>query len=318
MDSADTTVDDRPIVVGVDGSDSARDAAEWAADLAAIWDAPLHLLTAVLGTAAEPASGLLAELRDAAVRAGARTVVAETVQGEIVDVIAERARDARMLVLGSYGEGAWSGMLAEAVAVTLLNRATCPIVVVRGTAPQIPPPRGGPVVVGVDGSPAGASALALAADLAASLGSRLVAVHAWTDIVVASDGSGRRSHGDQPVLAARAATLLDAELAEIALTHPGLPVERSVVADTPLSPCSQPPTGTPARPRPSGQRCRTGTAPRLDKPGARRVRPVSGRGDRTRGPGRADTAPGAGHRGDVVTTVLVAVAGSAAPAERWR
>ena len=234
MDSADTTVDDRPIVVGVDGSDSARDAAEWAADLAAIWGAPLHLLTAVLGTAAAPASSLLAELRDAVIRAGVRTVVAETVQGEIVGVIAERARDARMLVLGSYGEGAWSGMLAGAVAMTLLNRATCPIAVVRGTAPQIPPPRGGPVVVGVDGSSAGAAALALAADLAAALGSRLVAVHAWTDIVVESDGSGRRSHEDEPVLAARAATLLDTELAQIALTHPGLPVERSVVADTPL------------------------------------------------------------------------------------
>ena len=234
MLSADTTVDDRPIVVGVDGSDSARDAAQWAADLAAIWGVPLHLLNAVLGTAAAPASSLLAELRDAAVRAGAHTVVAETVHGEIVDVIAERARDARMLVLGSSGEGAWSGMVAGAVATTLLNRTACPIAVIRGTAPQVPPPRGGPVVVGVDGSSAGAAALALAADLAAALGSRLVAVHAWTDIVVESDGSGRRSHEDEPVLAARAATLLDAELAQIALTHPGLPVERSVVADTPL------------------------------------------------------------------------------------
>ena len=124
--------------------------------------------------------------------------------------------------------------------MTLLNRTACPIAVVRGTAPQVPPPRGGPVVVGVDGSSAGAAALALAADLAAALGSRLVAVHAWNDIVVESDGSGRRSHEDEPVLAARAATLLDAELAEIALAHPGLrahpglPVERSVVADTPL------------------------------------------------------------------------------------
>jgi len=64
-----------------------RDAAQWAADLAAIWGAPLHLLTAVLGTAAAPASSLLAELRDAAVRAGARTVVTETVHGEIVEFV---------------------------------------------------------------------------------------------------------------------------------------------------------------------------------------------------------------------------------------
>jgi nucleotide-binding universal stress UspA family protein len=175
MDSADTTVDDRPIVVGVDGSDSARDAARWAADLATIWGAPLHLLTAVLGTASLPAASLLAELRDAVIRAGVRTVVAETVQGEIVGVIAERARDARMLVVGSYGEGAWSGLLAGAVAITLLNRTACPIAVVRGTAPQVPPPRGGPVVVGVDGSSAGAAALALAADLAAGLGSLVTA-----------------------------------------------------------------------------------------------------------------------------------------------
>ena len=101
MDSADRTVDDRPIVVGVDGSDPAHDAAEWAADLASIW------MECATGSAhRRAASGLFAELRDAAVRAGARTVVAEMAQGEIVDVIAERARDARMLVLGSYGEGA--------------------------------------------------------------------------------------------------------------------------------------------------------------------------------------------------------------------
>ena len=37
----------RPVVVGVDASASARDAAEWAADLAAAWDAPLHLVHVV-------------------------------------------------------------------------------------------------------------------------------------------------------------------------------------------------------------------------------------------------------------------------------
>jgi nucleotide-binding universal stress UspA family protein len=234
MDSADAPVGNRPIVVGVDGSDSARDAAEWAADLAAIWSAPLHLLMVAPDTAAEPASDRLSELRAAAAAAGARPVIVEMAQGEVVDVIADRAHEARMLVLGSYGEGAWSGMLAGAVALTLINRVSCPIAVVRGTARRIPPPRGGPVVVGVDGSSAGRAALTLAADLAVSLGSRLVAVHAWSDVVFGSDGSAMRSHEADSVLATRASTLLDAELAEIALTHPGLPVQRSVVADTPL------------------------------------------------------------------------------------
>ncbi len=225
--NAGGTVDERPIVVGVDGSDSARDAAEWAADLAAIWGVPLHLLTV------GPPPDRLVELGDAAERAGAHPVVVDASAGNVVDVIADRAHTARMLVLGSYGEGAWSGMLAGAVAVALVTSVECPVAVIRGTAPQIPPPRGGPVVVGVDGSPAGRAALALAAELAASLGSRLVVVHAWTDIVVTGDRA-RRSPEAEPVLAARAATLLDTELAELALAHPGLPVERSLVAGTPL------------------------------------------------------------------------------------
>ena len=226
-DSTGRNADARPIVVGVDGSDSARDAAAWAADLAAIWGAPLHLLTV------GPAPARLEEWRDAAERAGAHAIV-ESVAGDVVDAIAAHARAARMLVLGSYGEGAWSGMLAGTVAVRLVARVACPVAVVRGTSPQIPPPRGGPVVVGVDGSPAGRVAVALAADLAASLGSRLVAVHAWNDVVFGIDGSARRSHEAGPVLAARAAAVLETALAETVLAHPDLEVERSVVTDTPL------------------------------------------------------------------------------------
>ena len=83
-----------------------------------------------------------------------------------VERLVRRSAGARMLVLGSYGDGGWSGMLAGSNALGLLARAACPVAVVRGAAPQVPPPRSGPVVVGVDGSVAGAAALELAADLA--------------------------------------------------------------------------------------------------------------------------------------------------------
>jgi nucleotide-binding universal stress UspA family protein len=230
--------DRRAIVVGVDDSDSAREAANWAADISAIWDAPLHLVNVVPGAFDEapivPLPSWLAELRVAIWRAGAAADLPEVVPGGTVELLAERARDARMLVLGSYGDGAWSGMLAGSVALALVGRATCPVAIVRGTAPQLAAPRGGPVVVGVDGSPPGRAALTLAADMAASLGARLVAVHTWSEVAVGSDGSVRRRPEDAPALAAEACALLTAELTPVIAEHPDLPVERHVVGDTPL------------------------------------------------------------------------------------
>ena len=205
----------RPVVVGVDASDSARDAAEWAADLAAAWNAPLHLVQVVLGWPDEgPVPELaswLRELVEAAERTGVGTVEAEVVPGGVVDTLVARATGAGMLVIGSYGDAGWTGMLAGSVAVTLIDRAPCPVAVVRGSAPQVPPPRSGPVVVGVDGSEAGGVALDLAADLASSLGSSLVTVRATADAVAES---------------------VEAQLAAVRLGHPALAL-RELVVDGP-------------------------------------------------------------------------------------
>ena len=111
----------RAIVVGVDESASARDAAEWAADVAALWAAPLHLVHVVLGAPYDSPITLhpswLTELCASAVRAGADPEDTEVIPGNTVDMLADRAAEARMLVLGSYGTGAWSGMLAGSVAL---------------------------------------------------------------------------------------------------------------------------------------------------------------------------------------------------------
>jgi len=205
----------RPVVVGVDASDSARDAAEWAADLAAAWNAPLHLVHVVLGWPDEGPSpdlpGWLRELVGAAERCGVGTVEAEAVAGGIVDTLIGRAAGAAVLVVGSYGDAAWTGMLASPLTVTLIDRAPCPVAVIRGSAPRIPPPRNGPVVVGVDGSEAGGVALDLAVDLAASLGTRLVAVRATADSVAES---------------------AEAQLAAVRLAHP-MPALSELVVDGP-------------------------------------------------------------------------------------
>jgi len=228
----------RAIVVGVDESASARDAAEWAADVAALWGAPLHLVHVVLGSAYDSPIALhptwLTELCAGAVRAGADPEGTEVIPGNTVEMLAARAADARMLVLGSYGTGAWSGMLAGSAALRLIERVRCPVVVVRGSAPQIPPPRSGPIVVGVDGTPFGQAALEFAADLADSLGTRLVAVHTWTDVLVDRDGGLHRIPDGEVALSEQAAARLHAALAPITAEHPRLRVERSIVADTPL------------------------------------------------------------------------------------
>src|SRR3954469_20946167 len=102
-----SSTDPRPVGVAGAPPDSARDAAAWAADLAADWSAPLHLVHVVPGDPQElpldPLPGWLPTLLDAAERAGARPCTAEARPGGLAVTIAARAVGARMVVLGSYG-----------------------------------------------------------------------------------------------------------------------------------------------------------------------------------------------------------------------
>jgi hypothetical protein len=85
-----------------------------------------------------------------------------------------------MIVVGSFGPDAPAGMLVGSTALTLIARAGCPVAVIRGARRGLPPPRGGPILAGADGTPASDDALDVSADLAASLGAPLVSVHAWS------------------------------------------------------------------------------------------------------------------------------------------
>jgi nucleotide-binding universal stress UspA family protein len=234
-----SSTDPRPVVVAVDASDSAREAAAWAADIAADWSAPLHLVHVISGgdpqdLPMDPLPRWLAELLDVAERAGARPCSAEAQPGDTITTLAARAVGARMMVLGSYGAGAVAGMLAGNTSNAVVERVACPVAVVRGSAPRIAPPRSGPVVVGVDGSAAGAAALEFGAGMAASLGSHLLAVRCWSDVYAAPDASAHRSHRSREVLAAEAAASLDGQLRTIATRHPDLQVERKLVDGPPL------------------------------------------------------------------------------------
>jgi nucleotide-binding universal stress UspA family protein len=195
----DVTHAHRPVLVGVDGSDSALRAATWGASEAARRGVALRLVTA-FGWAEEhpaghPGSGehyrqelhaaARARLDAAAVAVRAVApgleVTTDLVVGYPMGVLSAAARDAQLLVIGDRGRGGFSGLLLGSVAVAMAAHAACPVVVVRGDQPDFSATS--PVVVGVDGSPVGESALAFAYDAAAARGSALVAVHAWQDAV---------------------------------------------------------------------------------------------------------------------------------------
>lgn len=200
-----TATGNAPVLVGVDGSESALRAVEWAARTAAMRGCPL-VLVAALPVPAPYGAGVglpksyfdeldaegrrrLAEAEEAAKRAtGARLpellVDTEFHAGSAAPVLLERAASARLLVLGTRGLGELAGTFVGSVAMSLVAHAPCPVVVVRGRTPQDRPPPEGPVVAGVDGSPISDRVLAAAFEEAALREARLVAVHVFSDVAL--------------------------------------------------------------------------------------------------------------------------------------
>jgi nucleotide-binding universal stress UspA family protein len=200
------------IVVGVDASDPARVAAEWAADLASAWAAPLRLVHVVgADDAVKPPPSWLMQLTMAAERLGATDCVADVVRGDVGRILVEPSETARLVVLGSFGRGSAGGLLTGTLGLALLEWVSCPLAVVRGPDVNLPPPRSGPVVAGVDGTSAGRAALRFAAELAGATGARLQAVHAWTELTPPSSGASHRPT-EATDREADAAAVLDAEL----------------------------------------------------------------------------------------------------------
>jgi nucleotide-binding universal stress UspA family protein len=235
---------DRPVVVGVDGSDSALDAARWAAAEAQRRSAPLRLVTAYPWTRDRVVGvpGLGEEFHDAlqlraehdmtaavaAVEgvAPGRSVDRAIVIGYPINVLAEEAQQAQLLVLGSRGLGGLSGLLAGSVAVALAAKAAAPVVVVRGEQPAA----SGPVVVGVDDSANSDAAIGFAFEAAAARGAPLVAVHAWLEHVTDAEAAAMV---DWAPLAAYQQTIVANRIAAWTEKYPDVPVTTVLDHDAP-------------------------------------------------------------------------------------
>lgn len=142
----------RRIVVGVDGSDSARKALKWAVVEAEAWGAEL---TAVAAVPMATGAGALAWLPAAVdreqvlidVRSGLDRAVAEATKGHpgvtvrrhaldgnAAQLMAEFSTAVDLVVVGSRGRGGFSGLLLGSTSQGVLGHAACPVMVVPARA----------------------------------------------------------------------------------------------------------------------------------------------------------------------------------------
>lgn len=140
------------VIVGVDGSETARKAVRWAArearlrgmklELVSAWEIPIYSYAYGYGfpvisgdmtkSLTERAEGHLAEALDEA-RAEAREVQIETIaaEGHPAKVLLDVAKGADLLVVGSRGLGGFRELLLGSVSQQCAQHATCPVVIVR-------------------------------------------------------------------------------------------------------------------------------------------------------------------------------------------
>ncbi|HLG67213.1 MAG TPA: universal stress protein [Acidimicrobiales bacterium] len=139
------------IVVGVDGSDASKEALRWAAAQAEATGASLRVVIAwefpaAWGGVPLPASydpeqsarQAAEEVIDEVLGADRRPDVRlDVVESRPAPALIEAARGADLLVVGSRGHGAFTGMLLGSVSQHCVGHAPCPVVVVRAR-PEAP------------------------------------------------------------------------------------------------------------------------------------------------------------------------------------
>jgi len=180
------------IVVGYDGSDEARWAVSWAAGEAERIHAQLQIVhayqitwpgayyaavTEITQAAEQEAETLITDIvAQIRARGTGIDIVGTTVQAPPATALLDIAEAGGcLLVVGSHGAGSVRSLLLGSVSQQVATHAPVPVVVVRGRSAA----ETGPVVVGVDGSPATDTALGLAFEAAAARGAALVAIRSY-------------------------------------------------------------------------------------------------------------------------------------------
>jgi nucleotide-binding universal stress UspA family protein len=188
----DTTMTQKEILVGIDGSEQSSAALRWAEAQAQRCATGLRVVLAydlqwppvvpqrfdeLEAIAREQAESIVNEtVKQVSDRCPDLPVRGEAVTGLPARVLIERSREAAVTVVGSRGLGGFGSLLLGSVGDQVSAHAHGPVVVVRGrTGTGV-----GQVVAGVDGSPGSEYALGVAFEEAERRGCGLAAVTAYS------------------------------------------------------------------------------------------------------------------------------------------
>ena len=155
----------KSIIVGIDGTDSSNAAIDWAVREAGYRGLPLRVVhvfdwdwsiarydftSEYFDKGRSGAEAVVARADDRARKAASGIAVeTDVLIGYPAPRLLEMARDAELMVLGHRGRGGFAGLRLGSVSQRVATHAPCPVVVVRGRVDS-----DGPVVAGVDDSPA--------------------------------------------------------------------------------------------------------------------------------------------------------------------
>ena len=179
------------VVVGIDGSHAAIQAAEWAIDEAISRDVPLRLVhvTHIPEAPNTPTDDFCLDIEYAetalraahrAVEATGKAVKVETavVRGSPDEALIGESRDAEMICVGSVGIGRFARVLLGSTAAKLAQGAYCPVAIIRS---QQDKPRSDTdwIAVVVNDSPDSDSAVEQAMEEAKLRGAPVLALGVW-------------------------------------------------------------------------------------------------------------------------------------------
>jgi nucleotide-binding universal stress UspA family protein len=237
------------IIVGMDGSECAGVALQWALREAELREWAITTVLAWSYLDQRPTSpgepfdptyneDNAREALDAAIQRAVGEEAAGAIERKVIcdlpaSALLSEAEGADLLVVGSRGLGGFKGLLLGSVSEQCLHHATCPVAVVRDVEPGAERPAAQPerVVVGIDGSDASQRGLRWALDEARARGAAIDAVYAWRSPIVGV-GPGAVPLDSGPI-EAEARSLLDAAIEAEDTSGLAHPVRRVVLSGSP-------------------------------------------------------------------------------------